>query len=73
MQNFTYFTRAKFTDKLWEILKKAGNDDSKYASHSFQSGAATTAPEINIPDVHIKMLGTWKNETYQIYVKPTLE
>jgi len=55
------------------ILKSAGIDDSKYASHSFRSGAATTAAEASIPDEHIKMLGRWKSEAYQVYVKSVPE
>ena len=73
MEDRTYLTRATFTAKLREILKAAGTDDSKYANHSFQSGAATTAAEANIPDVHIKMLGRWKSEAYQVYVKSAPE
>jgi len=73
MEDHTYLTRSKFTAKLREILKAAGIDDSKYASHSFRSGAATTAAEANIPDVHIKMLGRWKSEAYQVYVKSAPE
>jgi len=73
MQVHAYLTRAKFTDKLRVILKSAGIDDSKYASHSFQSGAATAAAEVSFPDVHIKMLGRWESEAYQVYVKPEPE
>jgi len=65
MQDLTYnLARFKFTDKLQEILKEAGIDNSKYASHSYWSDATTTAAEVNIPDV-----GRWKSEAYQIYVK----
>ena len=46
MQDHTYLTQAKFTDKLQVILESAGIDDSKYASHSFWSRAATTAAEV---------------------------
>jgi len=67
MQDHAYLTRAQ--TKLRVILKSADIDDSKYASHSFRSGAATTAAEVSIPNVHIKMLGRWKSEAYQIYVK----
>jgi len=62
MQDHTYLARAKFTDKLRVIIKSARIDDSKYASHNFRSGAATTAAEVSIRDVHIKMLGRWKSE-----------
>jgi len=73
MQDHAFLTRTKFTDKLRGILRAAGIDDSKYASHSFRSGAATTAAEASIPDVHIKMLGRWKSEAYQVYVKSAPE
>ena len=70
MQDHTFLTRAKFTDRLREILKAAGIDDPKYASHSFRSGAAA---EASIPDVHIKMLGRWASEACQVYVKSAPE
>ena len=69
LQDLTFLTRSKFTARLREILREAGIDDSKYASHSFRSGAATTAAEVGISEVHIKMLGRWESDAYQVYVK----
>lgn len=57
LQDLTFLTQTKFTTRLREILREAGIDDSKYARHSFQSGAATAAAEAGMSDVHIKMLG----------------
>ena len=33
------------------------------------SGAATTAKEAWISDVHINMLGRWKSPAYQLYIR----
>ena len=51
-------------------LQQAGIDSKQYATHSFRIGAAaTTAKETGISDVHIKMLGRWKSNAYQLYVR----
>ena len=52
-----------------DTLQQAGIDHKQYATHSFCIGAATTAKEASISDVHIKMLGHWKSNAYQLYVK----
>ena len=40
-------------------LDKLGYDSKIYAGHSFRSGVATTAAELNIDDSVIKMMGLW--------------
>ena len=52
-----------------DTLQQAGFDHKQYAIHSFRIGAATTAKEAGMSDVHIKMLGGWKSNAYQLYVK----
>ena len=44
-------------------------DSQCYNTHSFRIGAATTARQVNIPDAIIKMLGRWKSDAYQSYIK----
>ena len=56
-------------DKVRDALEKAGVDQSKYCSHSFRIGAATTAAERGIEDAVIKTLGRWRSQTYLEYVK----
>ena len=58
-----------FTTLLRTTLNSAGIDSFKFASHSFCSGAATTAADIGMAVVHIKMLGQWASEAYQVYIK----
>ena len=67
-QGGNYLTRQTFITLLRTTLRQAGLDDSQYAAHSFRIGAATTAKEAGISDVHIKMLGRWKSNAYQLYV-----
>ena len=72
-QNGEYLTRQKFSTMLREILARAGIDSSGYNTHSFRIGAATTAHEAGIPDIDIKMLGRWKSDAYQLYVRTSRE
>ena len=72
-QGGNYLTRQDFTTLLRTTLRQAGLDDSQYAAHSFRIGAATTAKEAGISDVHIKMLGRWKSNAYQLYVRTPRE
>ena len=44
-----------------------------YNAHSFRNGVATTARKANIPDMIIKMLGRWKSDAYQSYIKTPLQ
>ena len=72
-QDGSYLTRQRFTTSLRRTLLQAGIDDSNYAAHSFRIGAATTAKDAGISDVHVKMLGRWKSNAYQLYVRTPRE
>ena len=65
----SFLTRPRFATMISKTLRQAGIDDKQYATHSFRIGAATTAKEAGISDVHIKMLGRWKSNAYQLYVR----
>ena len=71
--NGVYLTRHQFSSLLNEILQRAGVNSAGYNTHSFRIGAATTAKENGISDVHIKMLGRWQSSAYQLYIRTPQE
>jgi len=62
-------TRVGFVDRIREALMEAGVDCKPYLGHSFSSEAATTAAKVGVQDTTIKMLGRWKSNTFQLYIK----
>ena len=68
-ENGLPLTRAQFKTLLSTTLKRAGLDDSKYNTHSFRIGAATSAKAAGISDMHIQLLGRWRSSAYQGYIR----
>lgn len=66
-------TRASLTNNLRALLLVCGLDSANFASHSFRIGAATTAGAVGLPDWLIKVLGRWKSNAYQTYIKTPKE
>ena len=64
-----YLTRLLFSQKLDTLLDHLQINTQQYNTHSFQIGAATTAAQALIPDAHIKMLGRWRSDAYQQYIR----
>ncbi len=62
-------TRTRFVENVRAALTSAGVDSIPYSGHSFHSDAATTAASRGIGDATVKMLGRWKSEAYQLYIK----
>ena len=62
-------TRPRFVARIKEALTTAGFDCTAYSGHSFRSGAATTAAAQRFSEATIKMLGRWKSNAYQLYIK----
>ena len=62
-------TRARFAAAVRSALHKAGVDQSKYCTHSFRIGAATTAAAKGVEDSVIKTLGRWESLAYLQYVR----
>ena len=51
------------------ILEKLSLKVHHYNTHSFRIGAATSAKQAGISDVHIKTLGRWQSDAYQRYIR----
>ena len=66
-------TRASLTNNVRALLHVCGLDSANFASHSFRIGAATTAGAVGLPDWLIKVLGRWKSNAYQTYIKTPKE
>ena len=67
--NGRYLTRQLVSEHVRELLTRAAVPNVQlYSTHSFRSGAATTAANANLPDWLIKTLGRWRSDAYQTYV-----
>ena len=66
-------TRASLTNNLRALLYVCGQDSANFTSHSFRIGAATTAGAVGLLDWLIKVLGRWKSNAYQTYIKTPKE
>ena len=62
-----HLTRQHFCSALTAILADIGLLPQNFNTHSF--GAATSAKQANISHTHIKMLGRWRSDTYQHYIR----
>ena len=62
-------TRQRFSSALASLLKQLHINTDHYNMHSFQIGAATSARQAKVPDTLIKMMGRWKSDAYQSYIK----
>ena len=62
-------TRQRLVTAVREALQQAGIDQSKYCSHSFRIGAATTAAAKGMEDSIIKTSRRWSSVAYLQYVK----
>ena len=62
-------TRQSFSSTVKGILARLQLAEGNYNTHSFHTGAATTAMEAQIPETYIKMLERWHSDAYQIYIR----
>ena len=69
LEDGKYLTRQRLNFLLNTLLTTLNIDSSKYNTHSFRIGAATTAREANIPDALIQLMGRWKSNAYLTYIK----
>ena len=65
----TMLTRRYFASALKDTIGKLNLDTHSYNTHSFRIGAATSAKQAGVSDVHIKTLGRWQSDAYQRYIR----
>ena len=58
-----------FSTALDKILTQLHLDKDKIKYTQFQNRAATSAKRAGMPDVDIKILGRWKSDAYQWYMR----
>ena len=56
-------TASRAGEILKEKLETIGLDPSKFSNHSFRSGGATSAANLNVPDRLFKVHGRWKSDS----------
>lgn len=62
-------TRFQFTAILSKVLKYLGVDTTLYKSHSFRIGAASLYYEQGKSEEEIKVMGRWKSQAFQSYIR----
>ena len=63
--------RAKFSQTLRQMIKKAGFGDSRIKGHSFRIGAATTAASLGFTVDQIQSMGRWRSDAVKKYIRIT--
>ena len=64
------WTRSTFCARLKSVLHKRKLDNNCYNTHSFRIGTATSASLAQLPDDHVQMLGRWRSNAFQQYIRP---
>ena len=61
--------KERLVQKVRQALELSGIDSFKYAGHSFRIGAATTAASKGISDAVIQILGRWRSDSFNKYIR----
>jgi len=64
------WTRAMFHAGLKSLIDDLKLDKHCYNTHSFHIGAETLASLAKIPDSHIQILGRWRSNAFNRYIRP---
>ena len=68
-QDGTPVSRDEFSSRLSEAITVCGLDPSRYKGHSFRIGAASHAAERGMSDSQIRIMGRWKSNAFQKYIR----
>ena len=62
-------SRSWFSAQLSSAIRLCGLNPSVYKDHSFRIGAASHAADKEISDAEIRILGRWKSNAFQKYIR----
>ena len=62
-------SRSRLVSELRKALSSIRLNCDVYAGHSFRIGAATTAASRGLEDSTMKLLGRWRSDAYQSYIR----
>lgn len=62
-------SRAHFSQQLSLAIQFCGLAPSRYKGHSFRIGAASFAADQGFSDTQIRLLGRWKSNAFQKYIR----
>jgi hypothetical protein len=75
-----HFADGKAVHRQWlmkrvdRLLGLIGHDPSRYSSHSFRKGGASSLQAAGVGDAAIRLLGRWKSDAFNLYVRhPSLD
>ena len=62
-------SRSTFSNQLATAIQLCGLPPARYKGHSFRIGAASHAAEHGFTDTQIRLLGRWKSNAFQKYLR----
>lgn len=62
-------SRSWFSAQLSSAIKLCGLNPSVYKGHSFRIGAASHVADRGMSDAQIRILGRWKSNAFQKYIR----
>ena len=62
-------SRSSFSHRLSMAIQLCGLAPSRYKGHSFRIGAASHAADKGFSDAQIRLLGRWKSNAFQRYIR----
>ena len=69
MADFSPVSRSYFSSTLSTVLKFCSMDPTRYKGHSFRIGAASHAADKGLSDAQIRILGRWRSNAFQKYIR----
>lgn len=60
---------SQYQRRLKTLIAQTGRDPTNYSTHSLRRGGATVAHQAGLTKEHIKLIGDWKSDAVDEYIK----